>query len=142
MFMQGTSPCERAEIKLGEAHSVAKKRMLFAYYLNRINNIPALLFSFQQAGHSVTEVERKAFKETFDLYDKNGDGHITKDELREVLGKLGQKPSDAEIAEFIKVCDTDKNGTIEFKEFCRHLVTKRRMVRSIANNSHSTSFIL
>lgn len=76
----------------------------------------------------ITDVERKAFKETFDVYDKNKDGHITAGELKEVLGKLGQKPSDEEVAAFIKACDTDKNGTIEFNEFCKYVVQQRRKV--------------
>ena len=45
-----------------------------------------------------------------------------------MLNKLGQNPSDEEIAEFIKTCDTDKNQTIEFNEFCQYLVDMRRQV--------------
>ena len=67
-------------------------------------------------------------KQVFDAFDVNKDGHITSGELKTVLKKLGQNPTDAEIAEFIKVCDVDKNGTIEFNEFCRYLVTLRRKV--------------
>ena len=59
----------------------------------------------------------------------NKDGHITSGELKTVMKKLGQNPSDDEVAEFIKVCDVDKNGTIEFNEFCRYLVETRRKVR-------------
>lgn len=61
----------------------------------------------------------------------NKDGHITSSEVKTVLRKLGQNPSDEEVAEFIKVCDTDKNGTIEFNEFCRYLVETRRKVRTM-----------
>lgn len=77
---------------------------------------------------AITEVEREAFKKTFDEYDVNKDGHITAGELQTVLGKLGQKPSKEDIDEFIKACDTDKNGTIEFNEFCKYLVQLRRKV--------------
>ena len=76
----------------------------------------------------VTDAEREAFKKTFDVYDKNKDGHITAAELQDVLGKLGQKPTKEEIDEFIKACDIDKNGTIEFNEFCKYLVQQRRKV--------------
>lgn len=77
----------------------------------------------------ITEEERTAFKKVFDQFDVNKDGHITSSELKTVLKKLGQNPSDEEVAEFIKVCDKDKNGTIEFGEFCRYLVDQRRQVR-------------
>jgi len=61
----------------------------------------------------------------------NKDGHITSKELKTVLKKLGQNPTDEEIADFIKVCDVDKNGTIELGEFCRYMVGLRRMVRNL-----------
>lgn len=61
----------------------------------------------------------------------NKDGHITSKELKTVLKKLGQNPTDEEIADFIKACDVDKNGTIEFGEFCRYLVGLRRKVRTL-----------
>ena len=55
----------------------------------------------------------------------NKDGHITTGELKTVMKKLGQNPSNEEVAEFVKVCDKDKNGTIEFSEFCNYLVAHR-----------------
>ena len=64
----------------------------------------------------------------FDQFDVNKDGHITSSEVKTVMKKLGQNPTDKEVAEFIKVCDTDKNNTIEFNEFCRYLVDTRRKV--------------
>ena len=76
----------------------------------------------------LTADEEKAFKTEFDKFDVNKDGHITNSEVKTVLKKLGQNPTDEEVAEFIKVCDKDKNGTIEFKEFCNYLVGLRRRV--------------
>ena len=76
----------------------------------------------------MTEAERADFKKAFDEFDVNKDGHITSSELKTVLGKLGQCPSDEEVKEFIAACDIDKNGTIEFNEFCGYLVNIRRKV--------------
>ena len=84
-----------------------------------------------QAQGEITEVERKAFKTQFNMYDKNKDGHITSGELKDVLRKLGQNSTDEEIAEFIKACDVDKNGTIEFGEFSSYLSKQRRKVRGL-----------
>lgn len=75
-----------------------------------------------------TPAELADLKTRFDLFDKNKDGHVTSGELKYVLDKLGHKPTDAEIHEFIEVCDIDKNGTIEFNEFCKYLVSLRRKV--------------
>ena len=79
--------------------------------------------------HQITDEERAAFKEIFDQFDVNKDGHITNKEVKTVMNKLGQNPTDAEVAEFIKMCDTDKSDTIEFSEFCRYMVDIRRQVR-------------
>ncbi|KAG6856683.1 hypothetical protein H0H87_001898 [Tephrocybe sp. NHM501043] len=51
------------------------------------------------------------------IYDADGDGTITHDELGIVLRKLGQTPSDDELHEMIRGVDVDKNGTIDFEEF-------------------------
>lgn len=77
-----------------------------------------------------TPAERAELRKRFDLFDKNKDGHITCGELKEVLDKVGHRPTDAEIDEFVRVCDTDKNGTIEFNEFCKYLIHLRRTVRN------------
>ena len=102
-----------------------------------ISLLPYFLFS-SQAAEQITDVEREAFKKAFDEFDVNKDGHITSSELKTVLKKLGQNPTDQEIAEFIKVCDVDKNGTIEFGEFCRYLVSLRRKVRATVVAKYST----
>lgn len=76
----------------------------------------------------------------FDSFDVNKDGHITSSEVKTVLKKLGQNPTDEEVAEFIKVCDVDKNGTIEFNEFCRYLVELRRKVSMHTANACMRAF--
>lgn len=50
--------------------------------------------------------ERMAeYKEAFDLFDKNGDGHISRSELGDVMRSLGQQVTDAEIDQMIKQVD-------------------------------------
>ncbi len=66
---------------------------------------------------SYTEEQLAEFKEAFSLFDKNGDGTISETELGDIMGSLGQKLSPAELKEMIHEVDTDKNGTIDFKEF-------------------------
>lgn len=80
----------------------------------------------------MTPEEKESFKATFDLYDINNDGHITSSELRTVMNKLGQNPTDEQINDFIKKTDTDENGTIEFNEFCSYLVKLRRKVFKVS----------
>ncbi|PVD26474.1 hypothetical protein C0Q70_14151 [Pomacea canaliculata] len=60
---------------------------------------------------------RAEFREAFCMFDKDGDGRITEQELGTVLRSLGQDPTDTELKDMINDVDTDGSGTIEFNEF-------------------------
>ena len=64
-----------------------------------------------------TEKQMEEFKEAFSLFDKDGDGTITVEELGTVMRSLGLLPTEAEVIEIIKEIDTDGNGVIDFNEF-------------------------
>lgn len=52
---------------------------------------------------------------TFKLYDKNGDGVITKSELKEAITKLKGKVSESELDEMIKEMDENGDGKIDYE---------------------------
>ena len=49
------------------------------------------------------------------MFDKDGDGFITVQELRNVMMNIGEKISEEEILDMIKEADTDGNGKVDFK---------------------------
>lgn len=53
----------------------------------------------------------------FDVFDKDGSGTISADELRQVMKSLGENLTDEEIDEMIREADKDKNGTIDCKSY-------------------------
>jgi len=57
------------------------------------------------------------FKEAFSLFDKDGDGTITTQELGTVMKSLGQNPCESDLQDMINEVDVDGNGTIDFTEF-------------------------
>nr|XP_060632377.1 calmodulin-A-like [Anolis sagrei ordinatus] len=77
------------------------------------------------ASHSFSEEQVSEFKEAFLLFDKDGDGAITSQELGTVMRSLGQNPTEAELQEMIRKLDTDGNGMVDFPEFLNLLA--RRM---------------
>jgi calmodulin len=56
-------------------------------------------------------------RETFNYYDRDGNGHIDVGEFKELLFALGAVVTDDEVATGFEVLDSNKNGTIEYQEF-------------------------
>ncbi|ESN98599.1 hypothetical protein HELRODRAFT_138077, partial [Helobdella robusta] len=58
------------------------------------------------------------YRAAFDLFDEDGNNAISKEELGNVMRKLGMNPTDEELRDMIREHDTDGDGQIEFEEFC------------------------
>jgi len=56
-------------------------------------------------------------KEAFAVFDKDGSGSITAEELMAIMTALGEKIDKKTIELMIKSVDTDGDGTIGFSEF-------------------------
>jgi len=63
-------------------------------------------------------------KEAFQMYDQNGDGTVTLEEIAGVMHKLGQNPSIPELRAMIREVDADRDGRITFQEFCYLMANK------------------
>ncbi|XP_059086458.1 calmodulin-beta-like [Tigriopus californicus] len=59
----------------------------------------------------------KEIREAFAIFDKNGDGTISSQELCYVMRSLGMNPSDQDLTRLMKAVDLDGSGEIEFQEF-------------------------
>ncbi|KAJ8650441.1 hypothetical protein MRB53_003464 [Persea americana] len=72
-----------------------------------------------------TDEQIAEYKEAFDLFDKDGDGRITFQELAHVFNScLRQNRPPQELYTMITEVDADGNGTIEFDEFL-HVMTRK-----------------
>jgi calmodulin len=56
-------------------------------------------------------------KAAFSQMDANGDGYVTKDELKAMLAGLGETVEEAVVNEMIAVADTNGDGKVDFNEF-------------------------
>ncbi|XP_065583072.1 uncharacterized protein LOC136042103 isoform X1 [Artemia franciscana] len=65
---------------------------------------------------SVNDIDaEKEIKEAFDVFDKDGNGHINVEELRYVSVNLGETFSDEDIAEMLKQADFDGDSVVNYK---------------------------
>merc|ERR1712066_753830 len=84
----------------------------------------------RDSGHSVTRhspvstqlntmagANEAELREAFKLFDTDGDGVISKEELKGLISKVGGDMSEAEAIAHIKAADADGNMAIDFAEF-------------------------
>ena len=73
-----------------------------------------------------TEEQITEFKDTFSLFDRDGDGTISTKELGTVMRALGQNPTESDLQEMINEVDADGNGTLDFSEFLSLMARKTK----------------
>ncbi|XP_021899249.1 calmodulin-like protein 2 [Carica papaya] len=61
---------------------------------------------------------RGELKRVFGTFDKNGDGFITKQELRESMKSMRMSMTETEVEEMVSKLDSNGDGLIDFEEFC------------------------
>ncbi|KAK6199509.1 calmodulin-like protein 12-like protein [Scheffersomyces amazonensis] len=73
-----------------------------------------------------TDRQIEEFKRSFALFDRDGDGKITAQELGTVMRSLGQNPSEMELSDMINEICIDNSGSITFPEFLTMMIRKAR----------------
>eukprot|EP00483_Globobulimina_turgida_P013052 UN13076 len=74
----------------------------------------------------ITDAEKEEFRDAFKLFDKDGDGVITVDEIYEVFQSLGfTKWNKKDIKKMVAAVDIDGNGEIDLDEFIVLLRSKQ-----------------
>ncbi|GAB4289383.1 MAG: hypothetical protein Fur0025_23800 [Oscillatoriaceae cyanobacterium] len=81
--------------------------------------------SAEMTKSTISEAEVQKLWEAFTVFDADGSGAISVEELGQVVRSLGQNPSDIELREMIKEVDVDASGTIDFEEFKALMVAQR-----------------
>jgi len=65
----------------------------------------------------------------FRVFDRDNDGHISSEELKDVMRSMGKRPLSRKIQKIFEECDTDQNGTIELEEFVTYMQKKAQEKR-------------
>ncbi|KAF8087400.1 hypothetical protein N665_0587s0007 [Sinapis alba] len=79
------------------------------------------------------EMGEEDMKEAFNVFDRNGDGFITVDELKAVLSSLGLKQGKTleECRKMIMQVDVDGDGRVDYMEF-KQMMKKGRFFSSLS----------
>ena len=57
-------------------------------------------------------------REAFEVFDKDGDGHISPQELASIMQALGENLNEKDILVMIQEADDDGDGNIDFEGIC------------------------
>ena len=78
----------------------------------------------------------EAMIEAFSMFDLDGDGFITGDELRHMMTGMGEKLTHEEVDEIIKEADTNGDGKIDVDEFISMMTPANREMPPLAKTLH------
>nr|ACO12291.1 Troponin C, isoform 1 [Lepeophtheirus salmonis] len=69
------------------------------------------------------ETMKAELKEAFRVYDKEANGFITTDQLREIISELDQRLTVDDLDGIIEEIDEDGSGAMDFDEFCAMMMS-------------------
>ncbi|CCO34772.1 Calmodulin Short=CaM [Rhizoctonia solani AG-1 IB] len=69
----------------------------------------------KMGGNTIDEELDEAFK----VFDRDGSGQISEEELKAVMNSLGERLTDAEVHAMMLEADTNGDGQIDYKEFVK-----------------------
>jgi len=81
----------------------------------------------------LTPEQKKEYKEAFDLFDKDGGGTVTVEELGTVMRSMGQDPTDEDLQDMVDEVDVDGDGEIDFPEFCMMMSRTMKQGNQVAD---------
>jgi hypothetical protein len=73
---------------------------------------------------TIAEAQANRLRAAFNLFDTDGSGAISVEELSAVMTALGRSPSPHELSEMISQADLNHDGVCDFNEFCEMMKDK------------------
>ncbi|PWA90495.1 parvalbumin, Protein kinase-like domain protein [Artemisia annua] len=104
-----------------QVDGVAPDKPLDSAVLSRLKQFSAMnkfkKMALRVIAESLSEEEIAGLKQMFEMIDEDNSGHITFDELKAGLKRVGANLKESEIYELMQAADVDNSGTIDYGEF-------------------------
>ncbi|XP_047983025.1 calcium-dependent protein kinase 20-like [Salvia hispanica] len=104
-----------------QVDGVAPDKPLDSAVLSRLKQFSAMnkikKIAIRVIAESLSEEEIAGLKEMFKMIDVDNSGHITLEELKKGLSRVGANLKDSEIENLMQAADFDNSGTIDYREF-------------------------
>lgn len=78
----------------------------------------------------LTEDQIEEYKDAFHLFDRDGNGKVSSDELGPLMRSLGSNPKDEHLQDLINEVDYDGDGVLNFLEFIDLMVYDKKQIDS------------
>ncbi|GKB85048.1 calcium-dependent protein kinase 1 [Tanacetum coccineum] len=104
-----------------QVDGVAPDKPLDSAVLSRLKQFSAMnkfkKMALRVIAESLSEEEIAGLKQMFEMIDADNSGHITFDELKAGLKRVGANLKESEIYDLMQAADVDNSGTIDYGEF-------------------------
>ena len=89
----------------------------------------------RRCSNVLTEDQINAFREAFEIFDKNGGGTIDASELQKTLADVGIDIDGADLTEVMLTLDGDGNGEVDFDEFLKLMTDTEMFIEALAEKN-------
>ncbi|KAM7262235.1 hypothetical protein ACFE04_021312 [Oxalis oulophora] len=116
-----------------QIEGVAPDRPLDSAVITRLTQFSAMnklkKIAIRVIAESLSEEEIAGLKEMFKMIDSDNSGHITLEELKNGLDRVGANLKEVEIRELMRSADVDNSGTIDYSEFIAAMLHLNKVQR-------------
>ncbi|KAM7262743.1 hypothetical protein ACFE04_000426 [Oxalis oulophora] len=116
-----------------QVDGVAPDRPLDSAVLSRLTQFSAMnklkRIAIRVIAESLSEEEIAGLREMFRMIDSDNSGHITLEELKNGLERVGANLKESEINELMRAADVDNSGTIDYSEFIAAMLHLNKIQR-------------